>query len=233
MPAPSSRRSRSGGSASSSRSRPRVNPPPSRERRARCRARPARRRSRARFPPARRSWRRRAGRMRSRSAPRVRLETPSLQGSIALKGGRIDDVVLMKYRETVDPKSPHVELFSPSGRAASLLRRVWLGAQRRPDPAGAWDGHRMEGRAGRRADARPLPSRCRGTTARASSSGAPRGRSRLSLHRHRRGREQDRTERLALSLRAHLAPRPAQDAGFLHPARGPDRRDRQPRGSRS
>ena len=46
---------------------------------------------------------------------RVRLETPSLQGSIALKGGRIDDVVLLKYRETVDPKSPHVELFSPSG----------------------------------------------------------------------------------------------------------------------
>jgi YidC/Oxa1 family membrane protein insertase len=46
---------------------------------------------------------------------RVRIETPSLRGSIALVGGRIDDLVLAKYRETVDPKSPNVVLFSPSG----------------------------------------------------------------------------------------------------------------------
>jgi YidC/Oxa1 family membrane protein insertase len=46
---------------------------------------------------------------------RVGIETPSLKGSIALKGGRIDDVVLARYRDTVDPKSPNVELFSPSG----------------------------------------------------------------------------------------------------------------------
>ena len=38
-----------------------------------------------------------------------------LKGSIALKGGRIDDLVLAKYHETVDPKSPNVVLFSPSG----------------------------------------------------------------------------------------------------------------------
>jgi YidC/Oxa1 family membrane protein insertase len=47
--------------------------------------------------------------------PRVRVETPSLTGSISLAGGRIDDLVLAKYRETVDPKSPNVVLFSPSG----------------------------------------------------------------------------------------------------------------------
>jgi YidC/Oxa1 family membrane protein insertase len=46
---------------------------------------------------------------------RVRIETPSLRGSIALAGARIDDLVLAKYRETVDPKSPNVVLFSPSG----------------------------------------------------------------------------------------------------------------------
>jgi YidC/Oxa1 family membrane protein insertase len=46
---------------------------------------------------------------------RVRIETPSLRGSIALAGGRLDDLVLAKYRETVDPKSPNVVLFSPSG----------------------------------------------------------------------------------------------------------------------
>jgi YidC/Oxa1 family membrane protein insertase len=49
------------------------------------------------------------------SSPRIGIETPSLQGSIALKGGRIDDLSLVKYRETVDPKSPAVDLLSPSG----------------------------------------------------------------------------------------------------------------------
>src|SRR5262245_26717131 len=49
---------------------------------------------------------------------RVRIETPSLKGSIALQGGRIDDVVLLKYRETVAPESPNVVLFSPSGAPA-------------------------------------------------------------------------------------------------------------------
>jgi len=49
------------------------------------------------------------------ATPRIGIETPSLKGSISLKGGRIDDVVLARYRETVDPKSPNVELFSPSG----------------------------------------------------------------------------------------------------------------------
>jgi YidC/Oxa1 family membrane protein insertase len=48
------------------------------------------------------------------AGPRVGIEAPSYKGSIALKGGRIDDLVLAKYRETVDPKSPNVVLFSPS-----------------------------------------------------------------------------------------------------------------------
>jgi YidC/Oxa1 family membrane protein insertase len=49
------------------------------------------------------------------AGPRVGIDTPALRGSIALKGGRIDDVVLARYRETVDPNSPNVEMFSPSG----------------------------------------------------------------------------------------------------------------------
>jgi YidC/Oxa1 family membrane protein insertase len=40
------------------------------------------------------------------ASPRVQIETPSVAGSIALKGARIDDLALIKYRETVDPKSP-------------------------------------------------------------------------------------------------------------------------------
>jgi YidC/Oxa1 family membrane protein insertase len=51
------------------------------------------------------------------SSPRVAIATDSVQGSIALKGGRIDDLSLVKFRETVDPKSPPIVLLSPSGAA--------------------------------------------------------------------------------------------------------------------
>jgi YidC/Oxa1 family membrane protein insertase len=56
--------------------------------------------------------------LRSSAQLRVPINTPSLQGSIALQGGRIDDVVLLRYRETVAPQSPNVVLFSPSGAPA-------------------------------------------------------------------------------------------------------------------
>ena len=48
-------------------------------------------------------------------SPRVLINTPSLHGSIALKGARLDDLTLVKYRETVDPNSPEVD--------AALARR--------------------------------------------------------------------------------------------------------------
>ncbi|KRR26086.1 insertase [Bradyrhizobium lablabi] len=51
------------------------------------------------------------------ASPRIKIETPRLSGSIALKGGRIDDLSLEKFRDTVDPKSPAIVLFSPSGTA--------------------------------------------------------------------------------------------------------------------
>lgn len=46
---------------------------------------------------------------------RVKIDTPSLKGSINLTGGRIDDLLLADYRETVEPTSPLVQLFSPAG----------------------------------------------------------------------------------------------------------------------
>jgi YidC/Oxa1 family membrane protein insertase len=46
---------------------------------------------------------------------RVLIDTPRLRGSVGLKGGRIDDLSLLQYRETVDPKSPPIVLLSPSG----------------------------------------------------------------------------------------------------------------------
>src|ERR1700722_4357768 len=36
---------------------------------------------------------------------RVAIETPAIDGSLLLKGGRFDDLRLRNYRETTDPKS--------------------------------------------------------------------------------------------------------------------------------
>ncbi len=47
-------------------------------------------------------------------SPRVPIETASLKGSIGLKGGRIDDLSLVKFHEKVDPNSPTIVLFAPS-----------------------------------------------------------------------------------------------------------------------
>jgi YidC/Oxa1 family membrane protein insertase len=51
------------------------------------------------------------------ASPRLPIDTPSLKGSIALKGGRIDDLALVKYHETVDANSPPIFLLSPTGTA--------------------------------------------------------------------------------------------------------------------
>ncbi|MFV0293308.1 MAG: membrane protein insertase YidC [Paracoccus sp. (in: a-proteobacteria)] len=50
----------------------------------------------------------------STSAPRVIIESPALSGSISLAGGRIDDLLLTDYRETLDEDSPYVRLLSPT-----------------------------------------------------------------------------------------------------------------------
>jgi YidC/Oxa1 family membrane protein insertase len=50
-----------------------------------------------------------------RSGARVAIDTPSLDGSLLLKGARFDDLKLKNYRETTDPKSPEIVLFSPDG----------------------------------------------------------------------------------------------------------------------
>ncbi len=52
-----------------------------------------------------------------KASPRVAIQTPSIEGSIALKGARIDDVSLVKFHETVDKDSPPIVLLSPSGSA--------------------------------------------------------------------------------------------------------------------
>jgi YidC/Oxa1 family membrane protein insertase len=60
--------------------------------------------------------------------PRVKIATPSLEGSINLKGARLDDLVLVKQRETIDPKSPAVRLLSPAGAKDSYFAQFgWTG----------------------------------------------------------------------------------------------------------
>src|SRR5580693_1683119 len=44
---------------------------------------------------------------------RVAIDTPTVDGSLLLKGARFDDLRLKHYRETVDPKSPEIVLLSP------------------------------------------------------------------------------------------------------------------------
>ena len=47
--------------------------------------------------------------------PRLVIDTPRLSGTISLTGGRIDDLELDDYRETIQPDSPLVRLLSPVG----------------------------------------------------------------------------------------------------------------------
>lgn len=49
------------------------------------------------------------------AGPRIKIETPRVSGSIALKGARIDDISLNQFRNTVAKDSPAIVLFSPSG----------------------------------------------------------------------------------------------------------------------
>jgi YidC/Oxa1 family membrane protein insertase len=77
------------------------------------------------------------------ASPRVRIETPSLSGSIALKGGRIDDLSLVKYRETVEPNSPPIVLLAPSGSPHPFYAEFGWSAQsgtsvKLPGPDTVW-----------------------------------------------------------------------------------------------
>jgi YidC/Oxa1 family membrane protein insertase len=48
---------------------------------------------------------------------RIKIDTPSLGGSISLTGARLDDLQLKHYHETVDDSSPNIELLSPAQMA--------------------------------------------------------------------------------------------------------------------
>ncbi len=52
----------------------------------------------------------------STQAPRLTIDTPQLAGSISLLGGRIDDLELKAYKQTLAPGSDIVRLLSPVGQ---------------------------------------------------------------------------------------------------------------------
>ena len=67
---------------------------------------------------------------------RVAIDSPMLDGSIALKGARLDDLRLKKYRETIDPKSPEIVLLAPKSTEYPYYAEFgWIGAAcpNRPD----------------------------------------------------------------------------------------------------
>jgi YidC/Oxa1 family membrane protein insertase len=77
------------------------------------------------------------------NSQRVAITTPRLRGSIALSGGKIDDLALVQYRETVDPKSAAIELLSPAGGPQAFFAEFgWLDASsvylKVPTPDTVW-----------------------------------------------------------------------------------------------
>ncbi len=62
--------------------------------------------------------------------PRIKIETPRLSGSISLKGGRIDDLILADYRETLEKNSPAITLLSPRGVSDAYFAEFgWIAAK--------------------------------------------------------------------------------------------------------
>ncbi|MES2607532.1 MAG: membrane protein insertase YidC [Pseudomonadota bacterium] len=59
---------------------------------------------------------------------RVSINTPSMKGSIRLKGALIDDVELTQYKETTDTNSPNVVLLAPQkAKGAYTASFSWVG----------------------------------------------------------------------------------------------------------
>jgi YidC/Oxa1 family membrane protein insertase len=74
------------------------------------------------------------------STPRVKIQTPSLEGSINLKGAQIDDLLLVRHEQTLAKDSPPVRLLSPLGAPGAYVAEFgWTadGAQA-PDLNTVW-----------------------------------------------------------------------------------------------
>ncbi|WP_155264600.1 membrane protein insertase YidC [Sphingomonas segetis] len=63
------------------------------------------------------------------SAPRVSIRTPSLSGSINLKGAQIDDLLLVDQKQTIARNSPPARLLSPLGAPGAYIAQFGWTAQ--------------------------------------------------------------------------------------------------------
>ena len=71
--------------------------------------------------------------------PRVAIDTPALRGSVNLRGGRLDDLFLKDYRQSVARDAPPVELFRPEGARQAYFADVgWTGIPGAPGAATVW-----------------------------------------------------------------------------------------------
>ena len=68
-------------------------------------------------------------------SPRVTIDTPALEGSVALKGGRLDDLSLKDYHETPDRTSPNIVLLTPTGAPSAYYTETGFVAQPGADVA--------------------------------------------------------------------------------------------------
>ncbi|AAU03568.1 membrane protein insertase YidC [Rickettsia typhi] len=57
---------------------------------------------------------------------RIKIESESLTGSIALKGLRFDDLILKKYKQDLSQNSPAVRLFSPANTENAYFAEIGL-----------------------------------------------------------------------------------------------------------
>jgi YidC/Oxa1 family membrane protein insertase len=74
-------------------------------------------------------------------APRVPIESEFLEGSISLRGARLDDLALVQFKETASAGSPPVKLLSPSGSEDVYFAEFgWLpsGQAHVPGPQTVW-----------------------------------------------------------------------------------------------
>jgi YidC/Oxa1 family membrane protein insertase len=70
---------------------------------------------------------------------RVAIDSPLLDGSIALKGAKFDDLRLKKYRETPDPRSPEIVLLAPKSTDYPYYAEFgWVGAPNMPSDQSMW-----------------------------------------------------------------------------------------------
>lgn len=70
--------------------------------------------------------------------PRVLIRTPLVTGSINLAGARIDDLALVKFHETISPKSPSIRLFSPAGAPGAAFAQFGFTGAGAPAPDARW-----------------------------------------------------------------------------------------------